>query len=106
MSKFQRSHSIFFYVCRVFMTPENCAEGGSGPSFSWMSTDYCGASTGSDGSAQSTKYTSCDGKTITYTQFSDSTCTTPLRTESFPLTTCMATDGNVEYVTRECTSDK
>jgi len=93
-------------VDEVFYDSGSCSQGGSGPVYSWFSTDYCMTSTGADGSAQSTLYTSCSGGSITYTQFSDATCTTPLKTETFPATACMATDDKSEYVTRECTSNK
>jgi len=98
-----KSQTVEGTVGEIYYSSDACAQEGSGPVYSWFSTDYCMGSSGDDGTSQSVLYTSCSGGTITYKQFSDTACANLIKTDSFPTYKCLESDDKTEYVTRECT---
>jgi len=101
-----KSQTIEGTVGEIYYSADACSQTGSGPVYSWFSTDYCMGSTGDDGSQQSVIYSSCSGGSITYKQFSDTACTTFVKEQSFPLYQCLLSTDASEWVTRECTANK
>jgi len=99
-----KSQKVEGTVGEIFYSSDACSQTGSGPVYSWFSTDYCVGSVDDKGS-QSAYYYSCANGVVKYKSFSDTACTNEIGTSSFNLYNCLPSDDKTEYVTRECTAN-